>query len=159
MRHPVLYASVMVAALFCNAALACGQAACDEPGAPGKPVQIRGYGYGFEGGNRPVTLRWAIDGSVAGQTQIDPNGDFIIEVVAPDRPGLHKLVVTVGDADPTPVDVTVPVLLPWYRQPLEALRTLPHALGAALGALLLGGTALAAFRLRSRQRRSGTVPG
>ncbi len=157
MRHPKLCAVALFAAFFSSAVLACGQVACDEPAAPGKSVQIRGYGYGFEGGNRPVTLRWVSDGSLAGQTQIDPNGDFTAQVVAPESPGLHQLVVSVGDADPTPVNVTVPVLLPWYRRPVEALRAVPVAAGAAFAALALAGLAIAAGGLAAY--RSGLRPG
>ena len=159
MRHPILSAALLLSALVSNAAWACGQVACDEPAAPGKSVQIRGYGYGFEGGIRPVTLRWVSDGSVAGTTQIDGNGDFKTQVVAPNSPGLHKLVVTVGDADPTPVNVTVPVLLPWYHQPFAALRALPLELGVALAGLLIGVSGLAVYRHRARERSGVVVQG
>ncbi len=159
MRHSFLGACVLAAAFLSNAALACGQAACDEPAAPGKKVDIRGYGYGFEGGDRPVTLRWNSDGFIAGTTQIDPQGNFLVQVVAPDSPGLHQLVVSVGERDPSPVVVTVPVLLPWYRQPLASIRATPVELGAALGGLLLGASGLLAYRQRARQQRGPAVPG
>ena len=159
MRHSLLWASALTAAFISNAAFACGQAACDEPAAPGKKVDIRGYGYGYEGADRPVTLRWRSDGFIAGTTQIDPQGNFLIQVVAPDSPGLHQLVVSVGERDPSPVVVTVPVLLPWYWQPLTSLRATPVEVGAALAGLLLGASGLLAYRQRTRQRRGPAVPG
>ena len=159
MRHPLLWASVLAAAFISNAAFACGQVACDEPAAPGKKVDIRGYGYSFEGGDRPVTLRWNSDGFIAGSTQIDPQGNFLVQVVAPEAPGLHQLVVSVGERDPSPVVVTVPVLLPWYRQPLASLRATPVEVGAALAGLLLGASGLLAYRQRTRQRRGPAVAG
>lgn len=159
MNHRFKFAAIIAAMLFANAALACGQVACDETSRPGASVQIRGYGYGFEGGDRTVTLRWVADRLLAGTTRIDDNGDFIAHVVAPDSPGLHKLVVTVGDRDPAPVEITVPVVLPWYRQPMATLRTLPAELGVALAVLLVGGSGVAAYRQRSRQRRGEVAPG
>lgn len=159
MNHRFKFAAVVAAMLFAGAALACGQVACDVTSRPGASVEIRGYGYGFEGGERPVTLRWIADRLLAGTARIDNNGDFIVRVVAPDSPGLHKLLVTVGDKDPAPVEVTVPVVLPWYRQPMAALRTLPAELGVALAVLLIGGAGVAAYRQRSRQRCGAVAPG
>lgn len=153
MNHRLKFAALVAAMLFAGAALACGQVACDVTSRPGASVEIRGYGYGFDGGNRPVTLRWIADGLPAGTARIDDNGDFSVRIVAPDSPGLHKLLVTVGDNDPAPVEVTVPVVLPWYRQPMTALRTLPAELGVALAVLLIGSSGVAAYRQRSRQRR------
>ena len=159
MNHKVLSTALLISNLVCNAAWACGQVACDEPAAPGKSVHIRGYGYGFEGGIRPVTLRWVATGGIAGTTQIDGNGDFSTQVVAPDSPGMHQLVVTVGDADPTPVNVTVPVLMPWYRQPLAALGALQLELASALAGVLMGGSVVALYLRRSRRRHGAGVPG
>ena len=162
MNQKIVSTALLLAALSCNVAWACGQVACDEPAAPGKSVQIRGYGYGFEGGIRPVTLRWVSNGGIAGTTQIDGNGDFAIQVVAPDSPGMHKLVVTVGDADPTPVNVTVPVLMPWYRQPLAALGALGALqleLVSALAGVLMGGSVVALYLRRTRRRHGAGVLG
>ena len=158
MNHRFKFAAVVGAMLLADAALACGQVACDGLASPGASVEIRGYGYGYEGGDRPVALHWVANRQPAGATQIDGNGDFVVRVVAPDSPGLHKLVVTVGERDPTPVEVTVPVVLPWYRQPIAALQSLPSSLVAALAALLLAGSGVAAYRQRSRQRRGQTTP-
>lgn len=152
MNQPFKFAAAVSALLFSSLALACGQVACDTVSRPGASVEIRGYGYGFDGGDRPVTLRWISDRQVAAITRINENGDFIVNVVAPDSPGLHKLLVTVGERDPAPVEVTVPVVLPWYRQPMATLQSLPAELGVALAALLAGAGVLG-MRQRSRQRR------
>ena len=73
---------------------------------------VRGYGYGFEGGDRPVTLVWTADGTAAGKAQINSDGDFQVEITVPSTPGNHKLLVRSGDTDPTPVSVTIPVAVP-----------------------------------------------
>ena len=156
----LVFPGLVGAALLCaNVALACGQVACEGPSRPGAKVQIRGYGYGFDGGDRPVTLRWIADDKPAGTALIDGNGDFSVQVVAPAVPGLHKLVVSLGDTDPAPIEVTVPVVLPWYRVPIAALRTLPVEFGVALGGVLIGVWGLLAGRQRSQQRRGETATG
>lgn len=91
-------------------ALACGQMSPVDPVRPGATVTIRGYGYGYEGGERPVALVWARTGEAAGHASIDGNGDFTAEIVAPTAPGQHDLIVREGEADPAPASVTVPVV-------------------------------------------------
>lgn len=158
MNRPFQTAAVVAALLSVSAALACGQAGCDAPGRPGSSVSVRGYGYGFEGGDRPVTLRWAADRSVAGTAQIDTQGSFSLQVTAPDAPGLHKLLVSVGDSDPAPVEVSVPVVLPWYRMPIAAIRGLSVQTGAALG-VASAAALFAAWALVSRRRRGRQLTG
>lgn len=93
-----------------GAASACGQLSHVEPAKPGQMVLIRGYGYGFEGGARPVTLVWAGARSVAATVAIDAQGNFEIAIPAPDAPGDHELVAMEGEEDPAPMSVTVTVL-------------------------------------------------
>lgn len=110
--------------------------------------------------SRPrITINFQADASCRNGEETVFSGAFIVHVVASDSPGLHKLVVTVGDRDPAPVEITVPVVLPWYRQPMATLRTLPAELGVALAVLLVGGSGVAAYRQRSRQRRGEVAPG
>ena len=144
------------------AALACGQVGLCEPSEPGSKTTIRGYGYGFEGGDRPVTLVWTEDGVVAGKGQINSDGDFQVEITVPDAPGNHTLLVRSGDADPTPVSVTIAVFVPppYIRLMNWASSALPSSttswtiglLGLLLAALLSG---LAAD---SRRRYSSNLP-
>lgn len=140
----------VIGGLAAGAVLACGQVDTCELSKPGASVKIRGYGYGFEGGDRPVVLRWAADRSIAATSQIDGNGDFNATITAPDKPGLHQLLVLLGDDDPAPVDVTVPVALPWY-QDLASLpeRALVASPGGVTMAVLAGGLLLG-FWLRRR---------
>jgi hypothetical protein len=93
-----------------GAASACGQLSHVDPAKPGQVVLIRGYGYGFEGGQRPVTLVWAASRSIAGTATIDVAGNFEIAIPAPDAPGEHELVAMEGEGDPAPMSVTVTVL-------------------------------------------------
>ena len=90
-------------------AFACGQMAPVGPVKPGIKISLRGYGYGYEGGVRPVTLVWSTGGEVAATAFIDAHGDFAAEITAPNRPGEYSLIVREGDADPAPTAVTVPV--------------------------------------------------
>ena len=122
---------------------ACGQGAPCEPTEPGGKTTVRGYGYGYEGGSRPVTLVWIADGTTAARGEIDANGEFAIQVTPPMFPGLHKLVVRQGEGDLSAVEVTVPVVLPtpanspvqWMRSFILNLAS-PWLLGA-LGLALL----------------------
>jgi hypothetical protein len=134
--------------LASSAALACGQVGQCELSQPGGKTTVRGYGYGFEGGDRPVTLVWTADGTVAGKAQINSDGDFQVEITVPDTPGFHKLLVRSGDADPIPVSVTIPVAVsPPHRRLINwATSALPSStiswtiglLGLFLAALLGG---------------------
>ena len=90
-------------------AFACGQMAPIGPTKPGAMILVRGYGFGFEGGVRPVTLVWSTGGEIAGTAYIDATGNFAAEIIAPSHPGEYSLIVREGDADPTPATVTVPV--------------------------------------------------
>ena len=155
MKTSFKFVAAIAALLWVTTVFACGQVACDDVPQPGATVAIRGYGYGFDGGDRAVTLKWVSTRQVVGSTRIDGNGDFTINVVAPDSPGLHKLLVSVGENDPTPVEVTVPVVWPWYRQAVASLSSLPAPFGIALAALLIAGTGV--WRLRRRQRRGATA--
>ena len=85
-------------------AFACGQVGPCEVSQPGGKTTVRGYGYGFEGGDRPVTLVWTADGSVAGKGQINSDGDFLVEITVPATPGNHKLLVRNGENDTVPVN-------------------------------------------------------
>lgn len=100
----------LVALAVGSAASACGQMGPVEPAKPGTKVQIHAYGYGYEGGDRPVTLVWAASGAVAGRAQIDATGAFLVAIQAPEQPGQHGLLVLEGDSDPAPASVTVTVL-------------------------------------------------
>ena len=135
---------------------ACGQGAPCEPTEPGGKTTVRGYGYGYEGGSRPVTLVWIADGTTAARGEIDANGEFAIQVTPPMFPGLHKLVVRQGEGDLSPVEITVPVVLPASaNSPIQWVRsfalnlTSPWLLGA-LGLALLA--ALAALGTRVQRR-------
>jgi len=105
----VVLAAVLVLALT-GSALACGQMAPIDPAKPGAKITVSGYGYGYEGGERPVTLVWASTGALAGRAFIDGNGVFTAEIVAPIAPGPHDIIVREGDADPAPTRVTIPVV-------------------------------------------------
>ncbi len=140
-------------------AFACGQVGSCEVSQPGGKTTVRGYGYGFEGGDRPVTLVWTADGSVAGKGQINSDGDFLVEITVPATPGNHKLLVRNGENDTVPVNVTIPVAVaPPYLRILEWVMSIvpvsPISLSAgALGllvALLAGGLVV------SGRRRSGS---
>lgn len=93
-----------------SAASACGQLDHGGPAKPGELVLIRGYGYGFEGGARPMILVWAGARSVAATVTIDAAGNFEIAIPAPDKPGDYELVAMEGEDDPAPMSVTVTVL-------------------------------------------------
>lgn len=153
---PLIFAAS--AALFMSSPMACGQVGPCEVKRPGAMTEIRGYGYGYEGGERPVTLRWAIDRSIATVSQIDGNGDFVARFAVPAHPGLHKLVIYQGDEDPTPVSVTIPVVLPWYLQAVTALREMPATAAVALLASAgLGAAAAIGVRRRGRTEVAGVV--
>ena len=91
-----------------TSAFACGQMAPVGPTKPDAKISLRGYGYGFEGGARPVSLVWST-GEMAGTASIDANGEFAVEITAPNLPGEYSLIVREGDDDPAPTTVTVPV--------------------------------------------------
>lgn len=91
-----------------SAAFACGQMAPVGPTKPGVKISLRGYGYGFEGGARPVSLVWST-GEIAGNASIDAKGEFAADIIAPNLPGEYSLIVREGDDDPAPTTVTVPV--------------------------------------------------
>jgi hypothetical protein len=132
-----------------GAALACGQVAPVGTTKPGGMLEVRGYGYGFEGGDRPVSLRWTNDGSLAASGFIDGEGNFSVMVKAPDGAGVHKLMVAEGESDPAPVEVTVPVVAGWYTEWAERLLSLPLGIGSVLMLMVL---ALLAARHRQRRR-------
>lgn len=106
--------AVALAAVFFVAlggsTLACGQMSPVDPAKPGTTVIIRGYGYGYQGGERPVFLVWAATGVVAARASIGGNGEFTAEILAPLAPGQHDLIVREGETDPAPATVTVPVV-------------------------------------------------
>jgi hypothetical protein len=93
-----------------GAASACGQIGTVDHAHPGAMIMVRGYGYGFEGGDRPLRLVWANGQVVAAMAHIDATGAFEIEITAPATPGTHELVALVGEDDPAPASVTVTVL-------------------------------------------------
>ena len=135
---------------------ACGQGAPCEPTEPGGKTTVRGYGYGYEGGSRPVTLVWIADGTTAARGEIDANGEFEIQVTAPMNPGLHKLFVRQGDRDLSPVEVTVPVVLPApANSPIQWMSSFvlnpasPWLLGA-LGLAILAALAAPGTRVQRR---------
>jgi hypothetical protein len=128
--------TVIAGLLIGTAALACGQVGPIKAAGPGATIEIRGYGYGFEGGDRPVILKWLADRTVAAATQIDGNGDFVASIKAPAEPGLHVLRVMQGTADSAPVEVTVPVVAPWYWRMVVAVQAAPAALIIALALAL-----------------------
>lgn len=137
--------------------LACGQVAPVEHGKPGGTVEIRGYGYGFEGDNRPVSLRWAHDGSSAGAATIDADGNFHATVQMGKAVGLHKLIVSQGDDDPAHVEVTVPVVGSWSTQFAELLASHPVGIASPiLAALGLLGFVLMQSRSRRKPRVSAS---
>jgi len=105
----VVLAAVLALALT-GSALACGQMAPIDPARPGAKVTVSGYGYGYEGGERPVSLVWASTGDLAGRAFIDGNGVFTAGIVAPIAPGPHDIIVREGDADPTPARITISVI-------------------------------------------------
>ena len=139
--------------LVSSAAFACGQVGPCEDVTPGGKKEIRGYGYGFEGGDRPVILKWGADGSVAAITQIDGNGNFRAVITAPDKIGLHKLVVYQGDYDPDPVVVSIPVVAPWYLRPLDALQSAVSFQNSTTVGLILIGIGILIFGLLPMLRR------
>lgn len=109
-RRFLSLAAGFVASVAASSAIACGQMGPVDPTKPTEMVVIRGYGYGFEGGDRPVVLVWSAGGAVAGTAQIDAMGNFEVTVRAPEVPGMHELLVLQGAEDPAPVAVTVTVL-------------------------------------------------
>jgi hypothetical protein len=103
-------AAGLTALVAASSAIACGQMGPVDATKPAEMVVIRGYGYGFEGGDRPVVLVWSAGGAVAGTAQIDAMGNFQTTVQAPAVPGQHDLLVLQGAGDPAPATVTVTVL-------------------------------------------------
>ena len=91
-----------------TAASACGQMAPVGPIKPGAKISLRGYGYGFEGGARRVSLVWST-GETAGTASVNAQGELAAEIIAPNVPGEFSLIVREGDDDPAPNIVTVPV--------------------------------------------------
>ena len=139
-------------------AFACGQVGPCEVSQPGGKTTVRGYGYGFEGGDRPVTLVWTADGSVAGKGQINSDGDFLVEITVPATPGNHQLIVRNGDNDSVPVSVTIPVVVaPAYARILDwVMNMLPGSpMSLSTGALGLLAALLAGGLVVSGRRRSG----
>jgi len=110
-RARAAWAGALLLALS-GSALACGQMGPVDPTKPGERVTIRGYGYGYKGGERAVWLVWAATGATAGRASIDGNGEFMAEVVAPTTVGQYGLIVRQGEDDPAPAAVTVPVVAP-----------------------------------------------
>lgn len=102
----------LAAAMVSSAAIACGQMAPVEVARAGHVITVRGYGYGFEGGARSVTLVWADTRASAALAEINANGEFAVEVRAPLVPGEYKLMAHEGTNDPAPAIVTVRVLGP-----------------------------------------------
>lgn len=137
--------------------LACGQVAPVGHAKPGATVEIRGYGYGFEGDYRSLTFRWAHDGSPAGAATIDADGNFHATIKVRDAVGLHKLIVSQGDRDPAPVEVTVPAVGPWYLQSAGLLAPIPVGIASAvLAALGILGFLVMQFLLRRKPRLAAT---
>jgi len=106
-----------VAASFSTIAAACGQLAPIEvtkPGhlIPGHLINVRGYGYGFEGDMRPIILVWEDTKVNAAHAEIDANGDFSVEIRAPLIPGEYKLLAYQGMDDAALMTVTVRVVEP-----------------------------------------------
>jgi hypothetical protein len=140
---------VSVGLLASGAALACGQVAPVAQAKPGAEVEIRGYGYGYEGGDRLVNLRWAHGRSSAGTAIIDAEGNFNASVKVPDAVGLHTLLVSEGEGDMAPVEVSVPVVAPWHLQALERLVSVPIGIASLL---VLGVLGLLLAQIRSRRK-------
>ena len=137
-------------------AFACGQVGPCEVSQPGGKTTVRGYGYGFEGGDRPVTLVWTADGSMAGKGQINSEGDFLVEITVPATPGNHQLLVRNGENDSVPVNVTIPVVVaPPYVRILEwVMNMVPRSpMSLSTGALGLLVTLLAGGLVVSGRRR------
>ncbi len=107
---PGVVLAIMLVLALTESAVACGQMAPIDPAKPGAKVTVSGYGYGYEGGERPVSLVWASTGELAGRAFIDGNGVFTAEIVAPIAPGPHDIIVREGNADPAPARVTIPVV-------------------------------------------------
>lgn len=148
---------VLIGALLAQVgipALGCGQVSPVEISRPGVATEIRGYGYGFEAGERRATLRWVTDRSIASTAAIDGNGDFVATVKVPAQPGMHRLIVSLGDNDPAPVEVTVPVALPWYARSMEV--PVPVVVSAAIGSAAILALFLA-YSLYWRTRRQRTL--
>lgn len=109
MNHKSLSSVLGLAAVLASTSVfACGQMAPVGPTKPGAKISLRGYGFGFEGGARPVSLVWST-GEAAGAASIDAKGEFVVEITAPGQAGEYNLIVREGDSDPSPTVVTVPV--------------------------------------------------
>lgn len=140
-------------------AFACGQVGPCEVSQPGGKTTVRGYGYGFEGGDRPVTLVWTADGLMAGKGQINSEGDFLVEITVPATPGNHQLLVRNGESDSVPVNVTIPVVVaPPYVRILEwVMNMVPRSpMSLSTGALGLLVAVLAGGLVVSGRRRFGS---
>lgn len=129
-------AVALISAVASDAARACGGVGPVDDVSIGGNTEIRGYGYDLDG-DRAVTLKWASDGSLAAVARVDENGDFHAVITAPDRPGIHRLIVSQGSSDPTPALVSIPVVAS------SVALALPHAAGLAF-ALLAAGALLGA---------------
>ena len=140
-------------------AFACGQVGPCEVSQPGGKTTVRGYGYGYEGGDRPVALVWTADGSTAGKGQINSEGEFLVEITVPATPGNHQLLVRNGENDSVPVNVTIPVAVaPPHARVLEwVMNTVPRStMALSTGALGLLVAVLAGGLVVSGRRRSGS---
>ena len=140
-------------------AFACGQVGPCDVSQPGGKTTVRGYGYGYEGGDRPVTLVWTADGSMAGKGQINSEGEFLVEITVPATAGNHQLVVRNGENDAVPVNVTIPVVVaPPYARILEWVMKIVPGSAAPLstGALALLVAVLAGGLFASGRRRFGS---
>ena len=107
-RNFVLGAAL--AAVMSSPALACGQMGPIEPVKLGSFIDLRGYGYGSQGGERPLVFVWADTKATAGQAEIDANGVFTARIKAPMAPGVYRLNAYQGLKDPAPMTITVRVL-------------------------------------------------
>src|SRR5262249_60955313 len=76
LRAPSFILALAVAASFSTMADACGQLAPIEATKPGQLIHVRGSGYGFEGGTRPIILVWEGTKGNAAEAAMDTNDDF-----------------------------------------------------------------------------------
>ena len=103
-------AAVAVTMMMTSPAFACGQMGPVEPVQQGNFIELRGYGYGSQGGPRSLVLVWADSNATAGQAEIDAKGVFSARIRAPMTPGVYRLVAYQGLEDPAPATITVRVI-------------------------------------------------